>query len=175
MKIVLCGYMGSGKSLIGKRLAGKLKVSFVDLDDAIEAAEEMTIGKIFSTKGEIAFRKSEMQVLETLLQSSTDMVLSLGGGTPCYGRNLELIKETTDAQAFYLKVGLDVLTDRLFKERSHRPIISAIESKAELNEFIRKHLFERQYYYLQCGQKIDTTNLSIDQIIETLVVATQKS
>lgn len=83
MKVVLLGYMGSGKSTVGIKLAKKLSLPLIDLDHFIEEKEQMSIGELFQNKGEIYFRKQEMSYLEFLLSSSEAMILSLGGGTPC--------------------------------------------------------------------------------------------
>src|SRR5690625_4226660 len=113
MMIVLSGYMGSGKSVIGKELARKLNYSFVDLDEEIEKNQGMKIPEIFSSKGEIYFRKIEIEVLKSCLKLEENTILALGGGTPCYGHNLEMIKKNPDTTLIYLKVDLKTLTARL--------------------------------------------------------------
>ena len=84
MIIVLIGYMASGKSTIGRILADKLNYSFIDLDDYIEEKEQTSVSEIFKSKGEIYFRKLETTSLQALLNNKDNLVLSLGGGTPCY-------------------------------------------------------------------------------------------
>lgn len=160
MKIFLAGYMGSGKSTIGKMLAEKLSYSFKDLDEVLEQKERTLIPDIFLKRGEIYFRKQERKLLEELLSEDENLVISLGGGTPCYGNNMELIKKNEDSTSIYLKMSVQKLTERLYEEKSHRPLISHLENKDELEEFIRKHLFERGFYYNQsnliinCDDKI---------------------
>ncbi len=90
MKIVLIGYMGSGKSSVGKKLAEVLGISFMDLDDEIEKREHISIQKIFSKKGEIYFRKIEKEVLQTILIKRDSFVLATGGGTPCYADSMNI-------------------------------------------------------------------------------------
>jgi shikimate kinase len=97
MKIVLLGYMASGKSAVGKVLAEALHVQFVDLDSFIEEREQLSIAKIFETKGEIYFRKMESVHLQELLNSKEFFIISLGGGTPCYGKNMEFIKNKSSS------------------------------------------------------------------------------
>jgi shikimate kinase len=80
----LLGYMGSGKSTVGKELARILSVPFVDLDSEIEKSENKSVSQIFDERGAIYFRKKEKLVLEEVLSSEKNTVLSLGGGTPCY-------------------------------------------------------------------------------------------
>lgn len=164
MIIVLSGYMGSGKSLIGKKLARELNYSFVDLDEEIERNQGMKISEIFSEKGEIYFRRIEIQVLKSCLKATENIILALGGGTPCYGQNLELIKSNPDTKLIYLKVDLKTLTDRLFPERHYRPMISNIKDISQLDDFLRKHLFERQFYYMQSDFIIEASSQTPENI-----------
>ena len=156
MKIVLSGYMGSGKSEVGRLLAADLSIPFHDLDQEVEQQENKTIKQIFETRGEIFFRRKEAEVLVRLLERDEDFVLALGGGTPCYGRNIQSIKENPQARLVYLKTGLTELTKRLFKEKEKRPLISHLENEELLEDFIRKHLFERTFYYNQSDLKVST-------------------
>lgn len=163
MKIVLIGYMGSGKSTIGKLLAEDLALSFLDLDAYIEKVEEKSITNIFKEKGEIYFRKKETESLRTVLEQEDDIILSIGGGTPCYSNNMKLISELTN-YAVYLQVSVQELSNRLVSEKSERPLISVI-SDDELPEFIGKHLFERSYYYTQAQNTIACDNKSPKEIV----------
>lgn len=165
MKIFLLGYMGSGKSYIGKRLSDKLGYDFLDMDNQIEEKEGKSISEIFDKKGEVYFRKLERRTLEELIQREEPAVVSLGGGTPCYGDNMELIKNASDIASFYLKLNITNLTDRLDKEKEHRPMISHLEDREKLEEFIRKHLFERGFYYNQSDHVISCDEKSADEII----------
>lgn len=168
MKIVLCGYMGSGKSIIGRLLASDLEINFVDLDEEIEASEQKNIAEIFSEKSEIFFRKKETEVLKSLLNSSEKQIIALGGGTPCYGNNLEILKDDPKVKLVYLKVGLNDLVNRLFAERSQRPLIAHLHTRDLLEDFVRKHLFERQYYYLQSDEIVDTNERSVQECVEEI-------
>jgi len=169
MKIVLCGYMGSGKSQVGRLLASKLGLVFFDLDDQIEKNQQNSVKKIFLEKGEIFFRKKENEVLKELLDAPESFILSLGGGTPCYADNLEILKNNKEVRLIYLKVELNELTKRLFNEKEKRPLISDQESRESLNDFIRKHLFERQYYYLQSDVVLDVSTLNIEETVNLLI------
>lgn len=168
MKIFLLGYMGSGKSFIGKQLSEKLNIDFVDMDHQIEENEGKTISEIFQKRGEVYFRKLERRTLENLVQREEAAVVSLGGGTPCYGDNMDLIKNASDITTFYLKLNIDNLTERLFSEKDSRPMISHLEDKEKLEEFIRKHLFERGFYYNQSDHVIQCDNRSAEEIIEQI-------
>jgi len=155
MKIFLSGYMGSGKSLISQHLSEEMEISLVDLDDQISLIERQSISEIFERKGEIHFRKLESRVLEDVLNEPASLIVSLGGGTPCYGINMELIKSFPDSKMVYLKASVGFLTERLFSEKNTRPLISHLGSKDDLEDFIRKHLFERGYYYNQSDIIVD--------------------
>lgn len=155
MKIFLTGYMGSGKSLISQQLSEELKIPLVDFDDQISMIEGQSISEIFEKKGEIHFRKLETHVLEDVLNEPSSLIVSLGGGTPCYGINMELIKSFPKSKMVYLKASVGFLTERLFLEKETRPLINHLQSKDDLEDFIRKHLFERAYYYNQSDIIVD--------------------
>ena len=145
MKVVLIGYMGSGKTTVGKLLAKELNFEFVDLDDYIETRLNEKIADLFVTKGELYFRKKESELLNELLNDNRDLVIALGGGTPCYGVNMDTILQKTDL-VFYLKLSIASLIERLHKEKDHRPLIAHLKDE-DLPEFIGKHIFERGVFY----------------------------
>ncbi|MFC6859041.1 shikimate kinase [Zunongwangia atlantica] len=168
MKIFLNGYMGSGKSHIGKILSESMGYPFVDMDDQIEIMEGRSIHEIFQKKGELYFRKLENEVLKDILASKSEMIVSLGGGTPCYGNNFDLIKEDPENRTVYLKASVEQLTSRLFLEKVHRPVISHLDTKDQLEEFIRKHLFERAFYYNQSSIIVDVDGATPTAIVENI-------
>ena len=171
MKVVLLGYMGSGKSTIGKLLAERLDYSFIDLDEFIEEKEGKPIAQIFDEEGEIYFRRKESFYIQEVLTQNDNLVLSLGGGTPCYAKNMNGILHLTD-KVFYLKVSVNELSKRLLKEKDQRPLIKNIEDGA-LSEFIGKHLFERNVYYNKARYTIDSDDKApktvVSEIVEILV------
>jgi len=166
--IVLLGYMGSGKSSVAEFLAKNKGFRHLDLDKYIEAKEDLSVSKIFDKKGEIYFRKIETKYLIELLHHNSIDVLSVGGGTPCYADNMKLINDFA-SHSYYLKIDLDVLTKRLFKIRSNRPLISHFEEENQLLDFVRKHLFEREFYYRQAKRVLNVSALSVAQIAETII------
>jgi shikimate kinase len=165
MIIVLIGYMGSGKSSIGKKLSKKLRCNLIDLDDFIVEKEKASVKEIFATKGEIYFRKKEEAYLKELLTLDNDTILSLGGGTPCFGNNMQYVLEAKNTKTIYLKSSVKNLTDKLFLKKSKRPLIAAIETKEALAEFIGKHLFERSPYYSQAAHHVATDNKSKKEVV----------
>lgn len=173
MKIFLCGYMGSGKSLVARHLAVKLNISHIDLDDQIALMEERSIPDIFKQKGELYFRKLETEVLKDTLDDQNSLIVSLGGGTPSYGNNLQLIKETPNTHMVYLNASVEFLTERLFNEKDTRPVISHLGVREDMEDFIRKHLFERSYYYLQAQTIINVEGKSPEHIADSIIAKLQ--
>ncbi|MCA0132361.1 shikimate kinase [Winogradskyella alexanderae] len=170
MIVVLLGYMGSGKSTIGSYLANILNYDFIDLDTFIELQEKSKIAEIFRTKGEIYFRKKEAQYLRDILDNSNNLVLALGGGTPCYAINMNQILNRQNVKSFYLRLSVSQLTDRLLNEKDKRPLISHIKTKDDLQEFIGKHLFERANYYNKSHVIIDVQNSSVKDTTEAILL-----
>ena len=160
--------MASGKSTIAKKLAKELQMAFIDLDDYIVKKENLSIIEIFKTKGEIYFRKKENIYLEELMQNNEKFILALGGGTPCYGNNMEIINR--NGISFYLKSSLQFINDRLTKTKNKktRPLIANLDSD-KLKEFIAKHLFERASFYDEARHTIIIDNKTKKEIAEELL------
>lgn len=162
-KIILLGYMGSGKSTVGELLAINTHFSFFDLDLLIENVEGKAVKTIFEKKGELYFRKLEHKILTQLMKSSESFVLSLGGGTPCYGNNSELLNGE-NITSIYLKASIEELYSRLIKDKIYRPLIATLETGV-LKEFIAKQLFERSFFYNKATHIINVEGKSIEEII----------
>jgi len=118
---------------------------------------------------EIYFRKIENIVLNEVLKTSKNEVISLGGGTPCYANNLHLLKSNEHVKLFYLKMTPQNLTARLINEKQKRPLINHLQTEEKLEEYIRKHLFERQFYYLQSDFMIDANAKSVEELTEEII------
>ncbi len=159
--------MGSGKSTIGRLIASKKNFSFIDLDNYIEEKENKTVAEIFETKGEIYFRKKEDLYLKEILNLKQEIVLALGGGTPCYGNNMEYILNDKTAKTVYLKTSINTIVARLINEKSQRPLVARLKQE-ELHEFVAKHLFERSYFYNQSEYKITVDNKNVHEIVAEL-------
>lgn len=162
MEIVLLGYMGSGKSSIGRFISDKMNLTFIDLDTYIEEQEKMSISQLFSTKGEIYFRKQEGVYLKEIVDTKSNYILALGGGTPCYGTNMQLIINS-NTTSFYLKASISFLAERLKNGKIDRPLIANINDE-QLLEYIGKHLFERAPFYEQSDFKVLVENKSAEEI-----------
>ncbi len=166
MKIVLLGYMASGKSIIAKELAKKTNLKWIDLDFYIEEKENLKIQDIFKIHGEIRFRTLENKYLKELLTSKSDFILSLGGGTPCYANNLQIIQQYS--KSIFLKASIDTLFDRLINDKDSRPLISNI-AESILKEFIAKHLFERNQYYNMADIIYTVDNKNVNEIVNDII------
>jgi shikimate kinase len=166
-KIILLGYMGSGKTTVGKILSQKTNIPAYDLDKIIEEKEHAGIPEIFNSKGEIYFRKTEHQALAAQLQRQESFILSLGGGTPCYANNHELLKQE-NVISVYLKASVESLTERLQSAKSDRPIITSIPKK-EQADFIAAHIFERSFYYNQANFKINTDSRTPEEVAQEIM------
>lgn len=166
MIISLLGYMGSGKSHISKNLSQKINFKLIDLDQKISEQHGISIPEIFQTRGEIYFRKEEKRILEQLLNSEENLILSLGGGTPVYYDNMNIINEKS--KSIFLRASVNTLTNRVLLQKNSRPLISKLED-SDIPEFIAKHLFERNPYYSQAHFSIDTDSKSASEISEEII------
>lgn len=161
MIISLIGYMGSGKSHISKVLSKKLNLKLFDLDRQISLKNNMTIPEIFEKRGEIYFRKQENLILNEILSSYDDIILSVGGGTPAYFNNMEIINQYSES--VFLQTSVTNLADRILKQKDKRPLVAKIADE-DLPEFIAKHLFERNVFYSQSKHKVITDGKSPEEI-----------
>src|SRR5882757_9840038 len=166
MKIFLIGFMGSGKTHWGKLLSAKLQLPFRDLDSLIVEKEQKSIADVFSEKGEEYFRYQEKQTLEELINEEESFVLSCGGGTPCFFNNIEFMKKS--GKVLWLNTSIDVLKDRLLKERMSRPLIREID-EGELKRYIIRKLTERKMYYEQADAMVNEESVTLDELIRSLL------
>ncbi|MFN3753734.1 shikimate kinase [Flavobacterium sp.] len=166
-KIILVGYMAVGKSTIGKMLAERMQIKWLDLDQIIEKDTNLSVATIFKEKGEIFFRKKEHQELKSLIESDENLIISTGGGTPCYSNN-HLLLNSENVVSVYLKASIEELYERLRKDNAGRPLV-ANQSEKELKEFIAKNLFDRSYYYNQVTYKVSTDGKTFEAIVTEII------
>lgn len=145
MRIYLIGFMGSGKSYVGKHIAVSANMTFVDMDQSIENEAKSSISKIFTQQGEGAFRKMEQSVLHQTINFE-DTIIACGGGTPCFFDNLEWMKN--QGLVIYLKTPVDLITTRLLKGQAHRPLLKD-KTRPELRGFVESLLEQRSSFYEQ--------------------------
>jgi len=166
--IFLLGYMGAGKTVIGRSLSKKLGFKFYDLDNYIEQIEGKKVSDIFNEKNEVYFRKIENKYLQELLLKKEKKIISTGGGTPCFKNNLEIIQTSSNSISVYLKANIETLVKRLLHSIEKRPLISHLKKEDELKEFITKHLFERSFYYEKSDVKIKTDDIELKDIVKLI-------
>jgi shikimate kinase len=164
-KIFLLGYMGSGKTTIGKRLAKKLNQPFIDLDIFIENRYHKTISEIFAEKGEPGFRETEKMLLREVAQFES-AVIATGGGTPCFFDNMTVMNES--GLTIYLKTSVEKLSKRLNTSKEKRPIIKD-KNIEELKVFISENLEKREPYYNRAIYTYNVEQLNNYEDIDVVV------
>lgn len=166
-KIILVGYMGVGKTTIAKLLAEKIEFKSLDTDTLIENYTNLSVSEIFKQKGEIYFRKKEHEVFKDVVENDEQLIISTGGGTPCYANN-HLLLNGEHIMSIYLKASINCIFERLKNEKSERPLI-ANESEETLKEFIAKNLFDRSYFYNQATHTVTVDNKTPEEIVEEIL------
>jgi shikimate kinase len=142
LPIFLIGFMGSGKSTYGKRIAAGLSYQFIDLDKAIEHGEGISIAEIFAQQGEAAFRRIEAATLKQI--TGPHKLIACGGGTPCFEDNMDYMLK--HGRVVYLKANAGILSTRLIKNNGGRPLL-ADKTEEEIKAFVSSKLAEREAYY----------------------------
>ena len=168
MLVFLIGYMGSGKSTAGKKLAKLLGYGFADLDGHIEMRSGRRIADIFAVDGEEGFRKYERLYLEKLCKLDNH-VIATGGGTPCFGKNIELMKSA--GKVVYIKMPVAALAKRLSQSENERPLLQNTGNKS-LEKFIEEHLEQREKFYSQADVVVNGVSLDVKGLAE-VVLSTQ--
>lgn len=162
MKIFLIGFMGSGKTHWGRLLAAELKLPFFDLDSLVTADEKKSVFDIFRERGEEYFRYREKEMLEELAGTHPEFVLSCGGGTPCFFNNIGFMKK--NGMVVWLNTSVNMLQERLLKERATRPLLMTT-TEADLKNFIIRKLGERRVYYEQADISVHEDGLDLKNLI----------
>jgi len=142
-KIFLIGYMGSGKTTVGKQLAKELDLPFIDMDVFIENRYHKSISAIFEEKGEAGFREIERKALFEIIEFE-NVVISTGGGLPCFFDNMDVMNQA--GTTIYLKVSVKELAKRLKNGKQKRPLIKD-KSQEEIKDFITENLEKREKFY----------------------------
>lgn len=163
MRLFLVGYMGSGKTTFGKKLANSLGLKFLDLDQLIESEEGQTISEIFESAGEAEFRKIEAEKLRSI--TLQDVVIATGGGCPCHSENMEFMNET--GTTVYLDLTSAAAVSRLKNGKDQRPILTG-RSEEELAEFIENHLKSRRECYERSAITVPAINVDVDEVVRLI-------
>jgi shikimate kinase len=168
MNIFLIGFMGSGKTTLGKKIAARLGYSFIDMDKAIEQEQGKSIPDLFESHGEPEFRKIENEWLKNFNGDHT--VVATGGGAPCFQDNLETMK--TKGLTIYLHSSAENLAQRLYQSKSSRPLIEHVKTDlAQLADFVSFKLAERESFYKKSDLVFESFNVDmakLDDLVEKL-------
>lgn len=165
MKIFLIGFMGAGKTYLGKIVSEKLKIPFFDLDEQIVNNTGQSIPEIFATKGEEQFRLLETDALHILIESQEHFVLSCGGGTPCFYNNIDFMNQS--GITVWINTPHSVLLERLLKEKENRPLVKKL-TEEELSSFILRKMVDRKIYYEQAKIYFHEDSMNIDDLIQKI-------
>ncbi|MFM2269282.1 MAG: shikimate kinase [Bacteroidota bacterium] len=168
-RIFLIGFMGSGKSFLGRAMASEWAIPFVDLDHFIEntGGGHFSIAKIFETHGEAFFRTLEAQQLEKIINDFKTILLATGGGTPCFHENMALMNQ--QGITIYLRTPPDLLVERLLQtsELDKRPLLRH-KNQAALLDFVLQKLNERQSFYESAQIIIDQKDNDLEKTITAI-------
>lgn len=169
-RIFLIGYMGAGKTTVGKELARTSDLSFIDLDSHIEARYHRTVKQIFQEKGEACFRDIERRMLHEVAMFE-DVIISTGGGAPCFSDNMTFMNEM--GTTVYLKVSVEELASRLTVAKQTRPVLQG-RTGEELIQFIRESLATREPYYTQATLLFDAEVMLTEQDVKSIASQLKK-
>jgi shikimate kinase len=164
-RIILIGYMGAGKTTVGKALSKELGIIFYDLDWYIENRMRKSVSQIFAERGEEGFRKMEHNMLHEVAEFE-DVIISCGGGTPCFFDNMDYMNQ--QGQTVYLKATPEVLYKHLLMGKGERPLLKG-KSPEELITFIREQLEKREPFYSKAKYTLDVSLLDNYDKIKTSV------
>ncbi len=163
-RVYLIGYMGSGKSTMGRWLADALHWNFIDLDQYIENKYHKTIPQIFDDEGEAGFREKEAFCL-TEVSEFEEVIIGAGGGTPCFFNNMDVINAS--GISIYIKLTPQRIYDRLMTSKNKRPLIDG-KSGDELLQFIADKLIEREPFYNKAKVVADGLNWTVDDFVSVI-------
>lgn len=163
--IILVGYMGSGKSTIGRMLSEQLDSNFIDSDSAIEAQTGKSIREIFAEKGEGHFRDLERTFCESLADLKPS-VIATGGGVPCFQNNMDLLK--AHGVVVYVNASLQTLARRLKEERAIRPLVAELDDNA-IFPFVEEQLTWRKEFYKQAHVFLPNELHKPDKVVANLL------
>jgi len=178
IRIILIGYMGAGKTTVGKALSNHLGVPFYDLDWYIETRMRKKVSQIFAERGEEGFRQIEHNMLHEVAEFE-DVIISCGGGTPCFFDNIDYLNQ--QGQVVYLKAEPEVLYKHLRMGKGDRPLLKG-KSPEELIVFIREQLEKREAFYTKARYTLDVSlmdnfdkiKVTVDQLLKLLSLQSDK-
>lgn len=163
-RIYLLGFMGCGKSTLGRALAKSLGWTFIDMDHEFETHHNTTISNYFEQNGEDGFRIAEREMLKKVA-GMHNVIIGTGGGAPCFFDNIKVMNKT--GLSIYLKLSPQILFERLIHAKQSRPLV-ANKSKDELLQFIQEKLEEREPYYNKSELIVDAGRLSVEEYVQII-------
>ena len=173
-RIIIVGYMGAGKTTVGKSLSKELGLPFYDLDWYIESRMHKTIPQLFAERGEEGFRKIEYNMLHEVAEFE-DVIISCGGGTPCFFDNMDYMN--AQGKVVYLKASPEVLYKHLLMGKTERPLLKG-KTPEELISFINEQLAQREPFYEKSAftlnvdlmDNYDKIKITVEQLREILKI-----
>jgi shikimate kinase len=169
MRLFIIGYKSSGKTTIGKKLAHRLNLEFIDLDHAIEARENRTVPEIYTEIGDEKFRVLEWEVLTEIVKKD-NIVVSTGGGAPCHCNNMNLMEKY--GEVIYIHLDNDTLVNRLTHATKDRPIVLN-KSEEELREYVADMRNRCEHHYTRAKYIVEGKGLTVEHILEALQIKMQ--
>jgi shikimate kinase len=164
IRIILLGFMGTGKSTLGLKLSKKMNIPFFDSDQEIEKLENISVKEIFNKKGEDYFRQKEKEFIEKM-KLENDFILSVGGGLPCYNNLMYELNQL--GKTIYIKASPKFLYSRLKTDKKNRPLLLNLDDN-QLLEYIELKLDEREELYMKANLTIETKDLTANKLIHLL-------
>ncbi|TCZ74431.1 shikimate kinase [Flaviaesturariibacter aridisoli] len=167
-RLFLVGFMGCGKSYWGRQLGPALGVPFIDLDERIEEHAGKSINEIFAEEGEEYFRQLEKETLHLLTESHSEFVMATGGGTPCFYKNIDYMKEK--GRTLWINCSVECLHARLLTERDRRPLVRDL-GEEQLRAYIFRKFGDRRIFYQQADITVETDSLKLAHLLDKIAHA----
>lgn len=167
MRIFIIGYKSSGKTTLGRQLAKRLKMTFVDLDDVIEERENVSIPELYEKIGDDEFRKKEWEALLEIVKQD-NLIISTGGGAPCHCDNMTLMEKF--GEVLYIKLDNNTLVSRLKFATKDRPIVKN-KTDEELREYVTDLREKCEHNYLRAKYIVDGKNLTVEKVLKVLAIS----
>ena len=164
MRYFIIGYKNCGKTTIGRKLASRLNMHFIDLDEVIEKKLGKSVPEIYVENGDEAFRRMEWTALKEIVKQD-NIVVALGGGTPCHCDNMNLIEKYGDV--IYIQLDNDTLVSRLSKATRNRPIVLN-KTEDELRDYVKNIRGRCEHHYLRAKYYVDGRDITVERIIQVL-------
>lgn len=168
--------MASGKTTFGRALAKALGCKFIDLDEYIVDRQAMTVNDIFSKYGEQYFRDLESSSLTDIIDNEAPAIVACGGGTPCFGSNLEHMSEA--GLTVWLDAPTATILHRLREDRAGRPLVASLDKGNQLDDYVTENLSRRHPFYSRAEMRFDSSRLEstseIDESVDSFITLLQE-